>query len=162
MSTQQDKNVYILDTNTLIGFSIWIPIDLNKNFWKKLEESLSEEKWILLDVVANEIKKENDGLKKWCVKQKERGLQKNIGDNHRNRAVEINNTWKMIDDTTGKSTTDTYVIAYAEDKQLAVFSREHPRTNDTELFKIPDVCKQLNIPIIFRPKEFLIAIGFNN
>lgn len=162
MTDQQGEKIYILDTNALIGFSIWIPISLNKNFWLKMEESLQEGKWILLDVVVDEIKYENDGLRNWCAEQKIKGLQKTIETKHRERAVEINNTWKMIDETTGKSATDTYVIAYAEDKGLSVFSRESRRINEDTLFKIPDVCGQLNIPVISKPKEFLMAIGYKN
>lgn len=162
MSALEDTEKYVLDTNTLIGFSVWIPIDLNKTFWEKLGESLQKGDWILLDVVVDEIKYENDGLKKWCDAQKKKGLQRNITDIHRNRAVEINNTYKMIDEATGKSTVDTYLIAYAEENKLTVLSRESYRENSTDLYKVPDVCKKLNIRSIKRPKEFLQAIGFRN
>jgi uncharacterized protein YchJ len=162
MNNQQEEKVYILDTNALIGFSVWIPISLNKVFWVKMEEFLQEGKWILLDVIANEIKYENDGLKSWCAEQKRKGLQKTIEIKHRERAVEINNIWKMIDETTGKSTTDTYVIAYAEDKNLSILSKESRRIKEDGLFKIPDICGQLNIPTTSKPKEFLMAIGYKN
>lgn len=162
MSGEETIEKYILDTNTLIGFSVWIPIDLNKNFWDKLGESLQRGDWVLLDVVVDEIKYENDGLKKWCDVQKKKGLQKNITDINRNRAVEINNTYKMIDEATGKSTVDVYLIAYAEENKLTVLSRESSRESDTDLYKVPDACRKLNIRSIKRPKEFLQAIGFRN
>ena len=162
MSVPQNIKRYILDTNALIGFSTWIPIDLNKNFWTKLEESLQNGAWVLLDVVVDEIRYDNDGLKKWCEIQKKKGLLKSIEDAHKNRAVEINNSYKMIDETTGKSTIDTYLIAYAEANQLVVLSRESLRANDSDLYRVPDVCKKLNLRVIKRPKEFLGAIGFKN
>jgi len=31
---------YVMDTNALIGFSIWNPITLNRNFWDSLEQAL--------------------------------------------------------------------------------------------------------------------------
>lgn len=162
MNEKKDKIMYTLDTNALIGFAVWLPIDLNKIFWSKLEESLQNGDWALLDVVINEIKFENDGLKKWCEAQKKKSLQKIIDDANRNRAIEINNTYKMIDETTGKSSVDTHLIAYAEAHKLTIFSRESPRMKDTDLYKIPDVCAKLNVRVIKKPREFLEAIGFKN
>jgi len=162
MNDAEKNKVYILDTNALIQFSVWLPIDLNKNFWAKLEESLEKGEWVLLDVVVGEIKYGNDGLQKWCESQKKKGLMNSIDDSHRERATEINNAYKMIDETTGKSTGDTYLIAYAEASKLTVFSREAPRKNNGDLHKIPDVCKVLNVQLIYKPKEFLEAIGYRN
>jgi hypothetical protein len=160
MNEANQKRTYILDTNALIQFSVWLPIDLNKNFWRKLEEALQNNQWVLLNIVVNEIKYSNDGLKEWCKKQK--NFMSNINDLHKERAAIINNSYKMIDETTGKSTGDTYLIAYAESQKLTVFSREAPRKNSNELYKIPDVCSILNIPIIHRPKEFIESIGYKN
>lgn len=162
MNDVESKTVYILDTNTLIQFSVWLPIDLNRHFWTKLEEVLKNGGWVLLDVMVGEIRFGNDGLKKWCEAQKKKGLMHSIDDSHRERAAAINNSYKMIDETTGKSTGDTYLIAYAEAKKLTVFSREAQRKNESGLYKIPDVCKVLNVPIIYRPKEFLEAIKYRN
>lgn len=82
MSTPQEKKVYILDANILFGFSLWMPIALNKNFWEKLGEALQNGDWILLDVVVDEVKHDNNGLKKWCEEQRKMGLVKNVSDNH--------------------------------------------------------------------------------
>ncbi len=87
MSMPTNKKVYILDTNALIQFSVWLPIDLNKNFWTKLEESLKNGEWILLDVMVGEIRYGNDGLQKWCDAQKKKGLMQSIDDSHRERAT---------------------------------------------------------------------------
>ena len=162
MSAPLHTRKYILDTNTLIGFFIWIPIELNGNFWKKLEDSLQNGDWVLLNVIVGEIKYANDGLQQWCEAQRKRGLMKSIDDSHRNRAVEINNMYPMINEATGKSTGDVYLIAYAEANQLTILTREGYREKATDLYKIPDVCKALNIQVVRRPKEFLKSIGFNN
>ena len=79
----------------------------------------------------------------------------------RNRAAEINNSYKMIDEITFKSTVDTYLIAYAEANNLGIFTRENHRKNMAELYKIPDVCDLLKIKRIKKPKIFLQEIGFN-
>ncbi|MEK7652310.1 MAG: DUF4411 family protein [Patescibacteria group bacterium] len=155
------KQVFVLDTNILIGFSLWIPISLNTLFWSKLAEYLKKGDWILLDVVAAEIVGKGD-LKKWCTQQRKDGLILPISDDDRDRAIEINNQYKMIDDATGKSVTDTYVIAYAEAKSLTVLSRESERVNENDLYKIPDVCKILKVAFERRPEVFLRAMGFTN
>lgn len=162
MTVDLTKTKYLVDTNVLIGFSLWKPIslNLNKEFWSKFSGTLASGEWVLLDVVANEVRYDND-LIKWCNEQKRNGLFTKINDDNKNRAVEINNQYKMIDGSTGKSEVDTYLIAYAEASNLGIFSRESPRKDPAELFKIPDVCQILNIKRINKPKIFLKEIGFN-
>ena len=145
MIAGKDKVIYTLDTNALIGFAICLPIELNKVFCSKLEESLKKGTVSYWDAFVDEIKFANDGLKDWCKTQKGNVLLKSIDDTLRNRAFDINTAHKMIDETTGKSTFDTYLIAYAEINKLTIFSRESPRVKDTELYKIPDVCRLLGV-----------------
>ena len=114
---------------------------------------------LLLDAVVREIKY-NSELEKWCKEQGKAGLVKNITDVNKARAVEINNQYKMIDETTQKSTVDTYLIAYAEANSLVVFSREGPKGNGDVLYKIPDVCDKLKIKRIRKPEDFMVAIGY--
>lgn len=159
--TDTPKKRYILDTNMLIGFGFWIPISLNKFFWNKFSEYLKNAEWILLDVVTDEVKYKGD-LRDWCKQQRQIGTVCPLGDDCRTRAAEINNQYKMIDDVTKRSTVDTYVIAYAEKNNLIVLSREGNRKNQTELFKIPDVCGALNIQCVRDPKVFLEAMNFSN
>jgi len=158
-----DSNVvkYVLDTNILIKFSKWIPIEINTFFWKKMEEALFLRKWVLLDVVVDEVKREGL-LFQWCKKQKENSFLTKISDENRNRAVVINSLYNMIDQSTGKSIVDTYIIAYAEENGLGVFSDEMFKAKDENLNKIPDVCKQLKIKNIRKPIKFLNNIGFRN
>lgn len=161
MNALPTKKTYILDTNILFGFSLWIPINLNKVFWSKLESALQSGGWILLDVVVSEVKYDED-LKKWCAEQKKNGLIKSISDDDRNRAVEINNAYKMIDETTQKSTVDTYLIAHAEANGYIILSRESSRFKDADLYKIPDVCNILNVQHTSKPEHFYKAIGYKN
>jgi hypothetical protein len=162
INNSQKEIIFLVDTNVLIGFSLWTPISLNGGFWNKLEEALKNGKWVLLDVVADEIKRFNPELFKWCKKQESNGLVKKINDNDRYRAIEINEQYKMIDEVTGKSTVDTYLIAYAEANNLGIFSREKSRVNADDLYKIPDVCSLLKIERISQPIVFLKKIGFKS
>lgn len=161
MSPTANK-VYVLDTNVLVDLSLWLPIALNGKFWSVLESGLQSGQWILLDVIVDEIKHDNDGLKKWCDDQKRKGLLKSIDGTHKSRGVVINNQYPMIDATTQRSTVDTYLIAYAEANGLVVLSRERFKDQSEALFKIPDVCKALNVKMIRRPREFFEALGYKN
>ena len=152
---------YVMDTNTLIGFSTWNPINLNKNFWDKLGVALEEGKWVLLDVVVKEVLF-GQQLKDWCKKQKGKNLITDLTQGDRDKAIEINNKYPMIDQNTYKSTVDTYIIAHASNNNIAVFSRETYKTSNETLYKIPDVCKELKILHTKKPEDFLESIGFRN
>lgn len=156
------KTKYLLDTNILVEFYRWKPMSLKLNefFWLEFTKKLENGEWVLLDVIVDEVKYEND-LKVWCKEQAKNGFVKKISDDDRKRAVAINSRYKMIDQYTGKSTADTYLIAYAEKNSLGIFSRESGRVDTTKLYKIPDVCDVLHIKRLREPKAFLKAIGFN-
>lgn len=161
MNSPASKSIYLLDTNVLIDFALFHPISLCKSFWQKLETSLSNKEWVLLDVVIDEIKY-NPELLNWCNNQKKKGFVNSVSDDNRNRGAEINNTYKMVDDVTGNSSTDPYLIAYAEEHKLTLFTRESNRRTSSDLYKIPDVCQLLKVPCIKRPIVFLKSIGYSN
>jgi hypothetical protein len=155
------KTIYLLDTNVLIGLSLWKPMSLRLNdiFWASFTKALEQGDWILLDVVINEVKFDTE-LLAWCKEQKKNKLITELDDDSRARAVEINEVYPMIDQYTFKSEVDTFIIAYAEANSFGIFSRESPRVG-SGLYKIPDVCSILNIKRLSKPKAFLKEIGFN-
>lgn len=153
--------VYLVDTNILIEFDKWLPISLNGVFWNKLEESLEAGQWVLLDVVVDEIKY-NKELLAWCKKQRSAGLVTKISDDNRTRALEISTKYSIIDQATGNSTVDTYLLAYAEEHKLTIFTREARRKSTTDRYKIPDVSTELGINCTFRPLSFLNSIKYKN
>ena len=151
-----------MDTNVLIGLSLWKPISLKLNdvFWTEFTKYLERGDWILLDVVVNEVKFDKD-LIAWCKEQKKNKLITELDDQSRDRAVEINKIYPMINQTTFKSEVDTFIVAYAEANFFGIFSRESPRVGSDGLYKIPDVCKVLQIKRLSKPKAFFKEIGFN-
>ena len=155
-----NKKKYILDTNILIGFQLWNPYSINKIFWDLLEEKIKEERVVILDVVVDEVKYP-DFLKKWCKNLKTKKLIQRIENIDKFRAFEINEQYLMINKETNKSKVDTYIIAYAERKGLLICSRERNKNKTEHIYKIPDVCKILKIPITRNPEEFLHNIDFN-
>lgn len=159
MSSDANQTIYVVDANILIGFSIWNPLEFEPAFWSKFEKALEDKKWVLLDAVVGEIKYDGE-LKKWCKQQKDKGLVTAINDEIRNLAIEINNKYKMINIETGNSSVDPFIIAYASENGLGIFTREIHKTPTDLLLKIPDVCKELEIPCIKQPKSFMRSIGF--
>jgi hypothetical protein len=168
MVETQAKTIYLADTNALFGFALWKPISLkfNEPFWSALSDALARGDWVLLDVVVAEILYDAD-LVKWCKEQEKKGLITKIDDDIRERGIEINSIYPMIDQVTFKSEADTYLIAFAEANQLGIFSRENGKTNKdsngNDLYKIPNVCGFLSPKIknTNKPKAFLESIGFN-
>lgn len=160
---QATENVYILDTNILINFSLWCPVEFNREFWFKLESLLEAKKWVLLDVVYNESAYAYDReFKLWLKKQKDKKMVIKIGDDVKNRAIEINSQYPMINNATGNSTGDTYIVAYAEINHLNIFTHEKKRDTANDLYKIPDVCDELHIKCIRYPRQFMKQMGFKN
>ncbi len=161
MSNAERDRVFVLDTNILIEMDRWMPFKLCPEFWKHLEQALHGGKWVLLDVVVKEVTYPQE-LVDWCKKQKDVGYVTKIGDDHKQRGADINSRHPMIDQASGKSESDTYIIAYAEMTGKVVFSREGGKKQNEALFKIPDVCKLLNVPSIREPLEFYEKIGFSS
>lgn len=159
-SPVKKEDVFLLDANILMDLGRWVPIELNQSFWKVMEESLKSGKWVLLDVVVAEVKYEGE-LKKWCKKQSNNSFVSKLSDENKNRGAEINLKYPMIDQNTRKSETDTYIIAYAEEKKLVVFSREGPKKLGQSLYKIPDVCDALGVNWFRTPIIFYKNIGVN-
>ena len=150
---------YILDTNVLFELAVWIPLKLNLIFWQKLRDSLKKGDWVLLDEVVAEIKSNGD-LKKWCKAREAEGLVTVVTPQVKIRGIEINDIYNVIDDITLKSTTDVYIIAYAELNKMKVFTREGERKINETRNKIPDVCRALNIPFVRFPDQFYADMGF--
>lgn len=151
---------YIIDTSVFIDLSIWYPFGHSNSFWFQLETALQQKKLVLLNVVVDEVKYYNRPLVTWLKKQKRNGLMTIISDEVREKAAEINNQYEMIDENTGKSQVDAYLVAYASLNNLPIFTREGHRKNASALYKIPDVCEKLRIKCIRQPRLFFSHIEY--
>jgi hypothetical protein len=153
-----NDTVYIVDANFLINFHKWMPRSVFPAFWQELERTLQEGKWILLDVVVAEVNREGP-MKQWCNKQKQAGLVMKVTDADKLEAAQINGQYPMIDANSGRSTTDTYIIAHAKANGYGIVSDESPRVREGDLHKIPDVCDALKIPRRKRADVFYREMG---
>ena len=136
----QTKKPYIIDTNILINFRIYTPMNIHIIFWEQLSEIIREGKIIIKDV-ADECTRRK--LKNWVNKQR----IEQVPDGVYKRAAEINNKYQLItqEGQFKKSEADPVIIAYAEIHSGIVFTQEAKRKSDSEPRKIPDVCKALRI-----------------
>ena len=150
------SNQYVIDTNILISFRIFTPMNIHKTFWNRMTDAVKQGKLIFIQDVAEECK--DPFLKLW-LKTVSNSVTR-IDDNLRNRAIEINNQYPMIDrtSTTIKSQADPVIIAFAEKNKDIVFSHEKNRKKDDDLYKIPDVCEILKIRCVRWPDKVLPKI----
>jgi Domain of unknown function (DUF4411) len=157
------KKIYVLDTNVLIDFAIWHPISLSKVFWECFALNLDKGNWILVDEVVWEIKsKYQPELAQWCKDAEMAGRVRKISDDNRNRGLAINKLHPIINTASNKSIVDTYLIAFAEENSLTIFTREARKDIGAPLNKIPNVCDALKVDYIREPEVFLNAIGYNS
>ncbi len=161
MNIDDSRKVYVVDTNVLVEFCHWCPFKFSSAFWSQLENFLDSGKWILLDVVVDEIKYPKE-IKKWAQNQKDKGVVVALDEKVRERAVEINDQYPMIDEASGKSEVDTYIVAYAEINNLLIFTREGSRKDNHELYKIPDVCRELGVGYIRKAHLFMQDLEFSS
>ncbi len=163
MTSGLSQNTLVLDTNVLIDFAIWLPFEVNTTFWSVLEKGLEQARWVLLDVVEQEIVgKYDQDLKKWCNEQKKLGLVTAITPANRQRAIEINNQYKMVDDVSGNSAADPYILAFAEAEKITLFSREGKRDNPTKLYKMEEVALLLGIKYTRLPNALYKELNYIN
>jgi len=157
-TTTQQNTVYIVDANFFINFHKWIPQSSFPAFWAQLEQALKDGKWVLLDVVVNEVRGE-PALKRWCILQKQNGLVTEITDTDKIAGAAINNKYEMVDQASGKSEVDTYIIAHAKANGYGIASDEKQRKTIADLYKIPDVCGKLGIISRRKPTAFFTEVG---
>ncbi len=137
----QQNSPYVIDTNILINFRIFTPMNIHKIFWSRLHAAIASGRIILIKDVAEECKDKD--LKEWIAGVK---ITK-INDDIRLRASEINNKYSLITEKAGvvKSEADPVIIAYAEVNDCIVFTYESNRRKKTDPMKIPDVCDELGM-----------------
>ena len=151
-------NKYVIDTNILINFAIFAPMNFHKSFWKALEDQVTKQNIIIIDVVKKECKW--DPLKSWVNRL---GTYIVKTDDIKDRAAEINNKYHLITETSEgpKSEADPVIIAYAAKIDAIVFSYEAKRKFETDAMKMPDVCEKLKIGYERRPAKVMEALKFD-
>ena len=148
---------YVIDTNILINFDIFTPIQIHTTFWEQLSFAVKHGAIIIIEDVKNECK--YGKVKNWVKEQKIISVDNEI----QNAAIKINNKYQLItydDKGNKKSEADPVIIAYAKKNNCAVFTREQKRKSDEDAMKIPDVCDALGIDYERHPIKVFKKLNF--
>ena len=151
---------YVIDTNILIGFSIYSPAKYYPTFWKWFEDQVTKGRIIILDVVRDECR--NQTIKKWIMRKSIKSCIVKTGDEIKKEGLVIDSEYSLTTEEGGvqKSTADPVIIAYAKRHGYTVFSQERNRKPEETQNKIPDVCTELGVPVERWPENVLKELGF--
>ena len=151
---------YLIDSNTLITpYNMYYPFDLAPKFWEKLKNEIDNGCLCIPDMVKNEVAKGKDELSDWI----------NTIDNTLIFSVKVPDVMvkyseiltyvqtcgyykqDAVTNWSRKEIADAWIIATASVHGLTVITQEVSNgnlntTNKARNAKIPDICKQFNVP----------------
>ena len=146
----QNQVVYSLDNSALIAaYSERYPIENFPAFWYKIEGLIIDDRLKMAEITFDEASK-NKGIVEWYVQnQLKPNLRWPIDDTIQNKVKEILLPFpKLLDDRSGKSGADPWVIALAMISQNCVVVTEEKATGKARRPKIPDVCDYFNVECV--------------
>lgn len=139
------KAIFAVDSSSLIhAWRRAYPPKHFPQFWRRLENLISDGRLFSSVEVLRELKKKDDELHVWCKKNSHVFLP--INDGLQDQVIEIMGKYpRLVDTVKGRSAADPFVIGLARlsDPEWTVISEENPgRLNSP---KIPDVCRAEDI-----------------
>jgi hypothetical protein len=149
--------IYLLDTNIFISaHRMHYPLDVVVSFWDKLQELGSAGQIISIDKVKNEIFRNEDTLKAWCMASLAPDFFKesqpcisaytqivrwanSSGRHYQERAI---NEFMDADNA------DAWLVAYAMENQNKIVPYEKSNPNKQNRIKIPEAFNAFSIPFV--------------
>ncbi len=159
--------VYIVDTNFFIqAHRDRYPLDVAIGFWEKVKELASNGTIVSLDKVKDEIFKNEDALKEWCLanlpsnffRDSAEALVKYVeiinwavskGDQYNNKAIE---EFSSADEA------DAWLVAYGCINGLSIVTYEIGSPNSKNKIKIPDACMPFSVRTL-KPIDMFRELG---
>lgn len=157
--------IYALDANILISFHrSYYPFDIAPGFWRQLAEK-SPGRVVLLDRIRNEIIKNDDELSAW-LKQHDKcfinmsAKDVNIIAEYQRiiTSVQSNKQYKESAKREFASVADSWICALALAYGYTVVTQEDYQPDAKKIVKIPNICREFNIPYI-NLLQFVREIG---
>ena len=150
--------IYCLDTSAFMqAWNSYYSPALAETYWTQLDQ-LAKDGLIFCPIeVKREIQVKDDGLKGW-IKDRDfffRDITLEIQQHLRDIMAKFP---RLVDSTKQRSVADPWVIAYAIHYRATVVTNEIGSGLGTNRIKIPDVCKEFNVPCI-NEFEFVKAVG---
>jgi hypothetical protein len=139
---------YTIDTSSLVAaWAERYPIDVFPSFWDRLATLIATGEVVACREVLRELERRDKDLHNWC--EAHHGFAIEIDDPMQEHVIEIMGKYpKFVDERTGKSAGDPFVIALAmrHNPGLVVVTEENGGTAQRP--KIPFVCQEENVPCI--------------
>jgi len=136
---------YCIDTSALMDAWVrWYPPEVFPSLWDAMDALIDDRRLISSEEVLHELeRKEGDTLHAWAKEREQVFLP--LDDNIQACPSEIMTSHpRLVDERTGKSFADPWVIATAEVNGCGVVTGEKG-TGTPDRPKIPDVCQARNI-----------------
>jgi len=148
---------YCLDTNVFIeAWTKYYSMKLCPDYWQMLD-GLADKGIIYCPFeVRREIEKIEDGLSEW-VKARPHFFAEVNDEVQQHLGTILGRFPRLVDSTKQRSIADPWVIAHAMADSSIVVTKEET-TNSTRRIKIPDVCRELNVPYM-NDFDFLREVG---
>ena len=146
----QSQVVYSLDTSALIAaYRERYPIENFPAFWRKIEELITNNRLKMSEVVFEEAMREND-IKEWCEQNAlKQDFQWPIDESMQIKVNEILSIFpKLLDDRSGKSGADPWVVALAMISRNCIVLTEEGPTTSPNRPKIPEACNHFGVEYI--------------
>ena len=155
---------YSIDTSAILdGWSRYYPPDVFPDLWdKRLDHLIAKGALRATEMVLQELERKHDEVYQWA-KQRD-ALFIPINEEIQTHVSEIlTKSPRLIDERSGRSNADPFVIALARMNGCAVLTGEKP-TNRPNRPKIPDVCdafgiRWLSILEVFRQEGWTFVIS---
>lgn len=139
-------NQYIVDTNVLIDFIDFLPMDIYETQWKMIGENIENGKIIICEAVFNEIKKSVE-LKLWLEKYKSFIIPCYEDKILIEAKIIVNDYPNLIDVNNPSDQSDPYIIALAKLNKYTILSNEK-YSEAAKKTRIPFICKNLKIDCV--------------
>ena len=142
--------IYSLDTSALIAaFHERYPIENFPSLWNKIEELIKHGRLKMSQIVFDEAMRDTD-IKQWCNEyQLKPDFQVPIDELVQEKVSEVLSEFpRLVDNRTGKSGADPWVIALALTAENYIVLTEENPTDSKNRPKIPDVCAHFDLQCI--------------
>ena len=136
---------YSIDTSALL--EAWVrhyPPDVFPTLWEQIEKLIGDGRLLAIDEVLRELERKSDELHDWA---KQHGGMFVLTDEPimQRAGTVINQFPSLAEPQSQRGKADPFVIALAMERNLTVVTAEHPKPTKP---RIPDVCRQLQVPCI--------------
>jgi hypothetical protein len=122
----------------------WYPLRLFPSLWERIDSLIQEGNIISSEEVLRELERKEDSLHGWAKERK--AMFQPLSDQVQEAVNRVLAQFRaMVDDRSGKSFADPFVVATAMTTDTVLVTGEKP-TGSARRPKIPDVCEHFGIP----------------